>query len=1213
MKKLIYYRIILLSLISYSMATSQINQDVLLQKDGGIKVFSDLGEECQSGGIDCFDQPCYYSYYEKGYSCASNAYFYISQLQSCNLMASASTHISFNPTVIGSFTIREVSREVVKTYDTDGECITSYSNWSEDASFTVTVEEMMWTVESLTGCEDDEDIDLDDYMSVSGVSYSSDCASCINGSSFNITEAGPGLHKVTTTKSYGNGTVDIDITITVNAKTELSFGPLPDLCVNAPSLDLKKFASPLSSGAFLFSGSGVTGTEFNPTSAGTGLHALTFNFTNENGCTSTLTSTVKVANTFFIDAGPNLSTCLNEDDLDLYAEGGFTPSGGVFSGNFVTGNVLDIKATGAGNHIVTYTKNTDGCELSDTKIITIHALPEVEAGSRIEQCADAGQVNLNTPDVAGANGVWSSDNSTVSNAINNAGGLVNINAIPPGSYTLTYTTSNAYGCKNSDSRDLIITGLPDIEGLTVMGDARCGPGTVNLTASYSVSSNKFEWYAEQISGSPIESGASFSPFISETTDFWVEVVSSSGCHSAERVKVTGKIYEIPDSPSASNVERCGTGTVTMTASGGTNGTIYKWYNNESGGSPLYIGSKFTTTVSSTRIYYVEAVNQQGCSSLERTRVQATVHPIPSQPASTNGSSCGAGEVILSVGGAPAGGEYNWYDDFNGNTIIATGERFITPVLSSSKSYYASIVNQFGCESNRKEVKAIISDIPDPPKGEDVIKCGDGDVTLTVSTPLTDPTINWYYSASGGEPFANGSPLTISLNDNSTYYASVESRQGCESLRHAINITVKEVTPVEMGEDISVCLNTGPYDLSRDLQAGFSVNDGYFEGPGIIEGVFYPDIAGVGMHNIDYVLNGVVDCYTDGRRTITVKDITLNGNQLSLIAEKINLCLNEGTFDLFTLPNLQGGNWHGQGITLNLFDPLQTGPGEFLGTYNMEVNGCQLQTTLTINVLPAPDKPAIEGVKEICSGDSVELRAKGGPVEANYYWFFKGKADPFMQGSTIMLWPSESTTYYVKTDNAFGCFSDPVEVFIRVQLIEADFSPNQTLTSFGDRVDFTTNFSDAKSYYWDFGDNLTSTRQNPSHYYYDSGSFTVSLSLVSKEGCETTIIKKDLITVKNIELDIVLGIDKNDKTGKISAYPVPFNEILNLNLYTNKNCEVAILLIDLAGHIVMNKKAILLQGENNISLSVSDFNLNQGTYLLNLIYDGNTQSIKIIKK
>ena len=149
-------------------------------------MFSDLGEECRAGGKECFDQPCYYSYYEKGYSCASNAYFYISQLQSCNLMASTNTHISFNPSVEGSFTIREVSREVVKTYNPDGECITSYSNWSEDASFTVTVEEMKWIVESITGCEDDGDIDLDDYMSVSGVSYSSDCASCINGNLFEI-------------------------------------------------------------------------------------------------------------------------------------------------------------------------------------------------------------------------------------------------------------------------------------------------------------------------------------------------------------------------------------------------------------------------------------------------------------------------------------------------------------------------------------------------------------------------------------------------------------------------------------------------------------------------------------------------------------------------------------------------------------------------------------------------------------------------------------------------------------------------------------------------------------------------------------------------------------------------------------------------------------------------------------------------------------------
>lgn len=67
----------------------------------------------------------------------------------------------------------------------------------------------------------------------------------------------------------------------------------------------------------------------------------------------------------------------------------------------------------------------------------------------------------------------------------------------------------------------------DAEVTSTAGDTRCGPGTVNLTAS---GSGTFNWYTAATGGSPVFTGSTYSPSISTTTDYWVSV-SSGGTNT----------------------------------------------------------------------------------------------------------------------------------------------------------------------------------------------------------------------------------------------------------------------------------------------------------------------------------------------------------------------------------------------------------------------------------------------------------------------------------------------------------------------------------------------------------------------------------------------------------------------------------------------------------------------------------------------------------
>lgn len=82
--------------------------------------------------------------------------------------------------------------------------------------------------------------------------------------------------------------------------------------------------------------------------------------------------------------------------------------------------------------------------------------------------------------------------------------------------------------------------------------------------------------------------------------------------------------------SAPTVELCGTGTVTLTVTGTSGVTSYKWYTTESGGTAIAgaTSASYTTpSLSATTTYYVTALNGS-CESLVRTPIIAKIKPVP---------------------------------------------------------------------------------------------------------------------------------------------------------------------------------------------------------------------------------------------------------------------------------------------------------------------------------------------------------------------------------------------------------------------------------------------------------------------------------------------------------------------------------------------------------------------------------------------------------
>ncbi|MBX2895710.1 MAG: gliding motility-associated C-terminal domain-containing protein [Cyclobacteriaceae bacterium] len=230
----------------------------------------------------------------------------------------------------------------------------------------------------------------------------------------------------------------------------------------------------------------------------------------------------------------------------------------------------------------------------------------------------------------------------------------------------------------------------------VVAAARCGDGSVLLSASGATATQNYQWYTSLTAVNAIAgvTESSFqTPVLTDTTTYFVSI--QNGTCESTRTPVTAFINTIPPAPLVNNNSTCGiNSTITLSASGGNNGQ-YRWYDVASGGTPLAgaINDTFITPPLATTTSYYVSINNGSCESA-RTLVTATINPNPQPPLVTasinpvgNALTICASTVLTLT--APSGfASYLW----------STGETTQQISITANGNYSVSVVDGAGCTS-----------------------------------------------------------------------------------------------------------------------------------------------------------------------------------------------------------------------------------------------------------------------------------------------------------------------------------------------------------------------------------------------------------------------------------------------------------------------------------------------------------------------------------
>lgn len=371
-----------------------------------------------------------------------------------------------------------------------------------------------------------------------GVSYSWTPTTALNNPAIANPIASPtATTTYTVTVTDSNGCIGVDsMLLTVYPLPQVSFNGLdPAYCEDAPDAQLTGVPT-----GGNFNGPGISGQTFSPANANMGAQIVSYTYTDVNGCTDSLLRSVTVNPLPILDIqGLDTDYCLDDAQVTVNPD----PSGGLLTGNGISGFNFNPSVAGVGTHTLTYSyMDQNGCDDTITTEVEVLELPvsTIEPIPAICYGYADGEATVSPTAGQGHTYEW---NTVPSQSTATATGL------PAGNYTVTVTDDN--GCTFVESTTVTEPIQLQVDVLADRDSLFLGETALLSTVDNSNDSVTYEWSPAEFldcTTCPMPNALPVGEGLSEH-EFTVTITDSAGCMATNTIVLViklPKVYYTPD-------------------------------------------------------------------------------------------------------------------------------------------------------------------------------------------------------------------------------------------------------------------------------------------------------------------------------------------------------------------------------------------------------------------------------------------------------------------------------------------------------------------------------------------------------------------------------------------------------------------------------------------------------------------------------------------
>ncbi len=735
-----------------------------------------------------------------------------------------------------------------------------------------------------------------------------------------------------------------------------------------------------------------------------------------------------------------------------------------------TGGTLPTTTPGliAGNYTVTIT-DANGCTQTASTAITQPIAITVATSNVDATCGNADGSATATPSggTPGYTYSWSPSGATTATA----SGLL------AGAYVCTITDAN--GCTQTATVNVANIGGPSATIASSSGNLCFGDSAAAATVTATGGNPGYTYLWSSGGTGATENGL-------PAGTFTVTVTDANGCLVTQTITITEPTILVASLSSQVNVDCFGNtnGSATTNVTGGTGAYTYLWFPSGS--------TSATATGLGAGPQVVLVTDANGCQDTATVLITEPAQLIAALASQTD-VSCNAGSngsAIVSVSGGISGYTYAW-TPIGGTTDTASG----LPI----GTYTCTITDSLGCITTQT-------------------------VTITEPSALSAPTsstnancntsdgIAWVIASGGTGPYTYlWNDLLAQTTDTATslaagnYTVIVTDSNGCTQTATVVvgsnsgmTLTTSVVNNVSCfgGSDgsssVTVSGGQGPYTYSWTPSGGNAST-----------------ATGLSANTYTVLVTDANNCTST--MTTTVTQPTALAATLTSTTSVNCFGGNNGTATISASGGTAGYSYAwspagGVGSTTS---------GVPAGTYTCTVtdaNGCTSTQTATITQ-PTILNASTSIVDADCDNPSGSATAtpSGGTGPYTYLWTPSGGT-----GSTATGLSGGSYTCTITDANGCGFITTPV-VISTIQIVVAGFGASPVTGPIPLTVTFTDNSTNAVTWLWNFGDNGTSTAQNPVYTYTTGGVFTVTLVVTNADGCMDTMIFSSITALAESEL------------------------------------------------------------------------------------------------